>query len=957
MSADAVKGGNVAVLNYNIRSMRKNFDLFVAKLEDYHEICVTPDIIVLTETWIYDHETHLYTINGYSAFYRCCNSERAGGVAVFVRSDLLRFTMIDIPYMRDDCEFLALDMCITHTNEHFVLVALYRSPSKCLTSFNEHLEQLLTQVNRSTNFLLCGDINVDIYRGNSASFDRNSQRYLDIVSSNGLINVCNKITRKLSNTEIDHFFLRCSSRYMDVSDCSVFDFDDLTDHCAVYFLTPFGAPRETTATNRTYKTTNWTLLDQKMFSTDWVSLAAEAGDDPSSTLKAIICAAMKHLESCTITRKLPNMLVRLKPWMTTGILVAIRQRDKLKKKSDDLSQQIFRLYRVRIQHLILRAKELYLVEQVNRCNGNNAKMWKTLKQHIHGDQAFRINNFSSFNKPDGAIAEQLNSYFVGIGELLAEDIPYHGTDELLPQYDVRNPFQFSPISTGAIIKILSTLQTKKATGPDGLSNAFLKRYRDVLSPVLSIVFNACCNLGVFPETLKIASVVPIHKSGDLQNPANYRPISLLTGIAKLFEQLLAAQLTKYLDEENILHPSQFGFRKNVGTENALVKVVTTVLEALNDRKKVASVFLDLRKAFDTVCHSRLISKLSRIGLTGRSLDILRDYLSNRRQFTRINLANSSTSMISWGVPQGSVLGPLLFIIYVNDIFHLNLKGDLTMYADDTALTCCAKDDLVLELETNEDMKKIRHWLECNYLSLNATKTEIVKYSGSSFVTPISVKVHKQDCLSDLACECPQLSCVKSAKYLGMIVDYMLSWKPHVTSLWHKLLKANATLYKLRNHSEKTLKAVYYAFVQSQIQYGISCYGGTYQSTLLPIINIQKKIIRRVAHADYLDSSGPLFRRLNILSFQRLYMFRLGIFQYKSKFFQLLTTESVYETRRASVGMVNSPQQNFTFYQKSLCVHIIWLYNKYITVFRSSPSFLVFKETLKNRLSNDVLDIQ
>ena len=263
----------------------------------------------------------------------------------------------------------------------------------------------------------------------------------------------------------------------------------------------------------------------------------------------------------------------------------------------------------------------------------------------------------------------------------------------------------------------------KATGIDLVPNNLLKVASPVISPHLSEIFNQCIEYGIFPDDLKIGKVVPIFKSEKRDDPGNYRPISILSAFARIFEKLLYEQLHKYFEDNNILGDRQWGFRPIHSTIHALQKSINNWLLNIDKGKTNAVIFLDLKKAFDTVDHDILIKKLSHYGLNGKELSLLQSYLTNRSQCCSVNGKVSNFSSISCGVPQGSILGPLLFIIYMNDLQQVTDNCDTSVYADDTHLSAALKGSSDISIEIIPDFLKICDWLQANKLSLNILKTE------------------------------------------------------------------------------------------------------------------------------------------------------------------------------------------------------------------------------------------
>ena len=291
------------------------------------------------------------------------------------------------------------------------------------------------------------------------------------------------------------------------------------------------------------------------------------------------------------------------------------------------------------------------------------------------------------------------------------------------QFKTQHKFNFKNININEVLNALEKLKTSKSTGHDNIPAKLLKDASDAVAPFLVFIFNTSLKHGIFPDDLNTARISPIHKSGDKKIRGNYRPISVLSIIAKLFEKLVCAQLNSFLTENNILSSCQSGFRKNYSTASALLANTDSWLLNMDAGMINGVLFLDLFKAFDTVYHGILLSKLSIYGIQNKALDWFKSYLHNRTQYCRVNSATSSTRKIRCGVPQGSNLGPLLFLLYVNDLPNCLDKSCPAMYADDTNLTVCSDSINNLEEALNSEMKNIHQWLLSNKLTLYIEKTE------------------------------------------------------------------------------------------------------------------------------------------------------------------------------------------------------------------------------------------
>ena len=325
----------------------------------------------------------------------------------------------------------------------------------------------------------------------------------------------------------------------------------------------------------------------------------------------------------------------------------------------------------------------------------------------------------------------------------------------------------------------------------------------------------------------------------------------------------------------MFHESQFGFRAKYSTEDALENVLNQIYTGLDNDNSVSGVFLDVQKAFDTVHHGKLLEKLELYGVSGVAYSWLLDYLSNRRQIAKINDIYSSSTPVNCGVPQGSVLGPLLFLIYVNDIFQLNLSSKLTLFADDTAsINICRNSNQAIH-DVGSDLQTILQWFNQNLLTLNIDKCNYVNFAlRESNAYNRQLIVHNPRCESTTPCNCASINSVNNVKYLGVCLDSKLNWKLHINHIVNRFRALLCKMYYLRKFvSLSTLKSFYFAMGQSILQYSISCWGGTYMNAIAPLIVLQNKLLKVMTFKTQRSPSLPLYQELEILPVRRLYIYR------------------------------------------------------------------------------------
>ena len=351
-------------------------------------------------------------------------------------------------------------------------------------------------------------------------------------------------------------------------------------------------------------------------------------------------------------------------------------------------------------------------------------------------------------------------------------------------------------------------------------------------------------------------MTPIHKKNSKTNYENYRPISLLSVVSKIYEKLIYVRIYNYLTVNNFIFSKQFGFRSNFSANHAIISLTEKIKSLMDQDYVVCGIFLDLEKAFDTVNHNILCDKLNFYGLRGNINNLIKSYLTNRKQYVSINGKDSEVRDITCGVPQGSSLGPLLFLIYINDFRFCLDQTESGHFADDTYLLYASKKMKTIEVVINTELKLVSNWLKLNRLSLNETKTELIFFRSKRRILDRNVIIKLNG---------KKLRPVNHVKYLGIYIDRNLSWDFHIIELSKKLSRANGILSKLRHNAPREVCLnVYYALFYSHLIYGINVWGLTTEENLKKIETLQNKCVRILTFSDFDAHANPLYLSLKIL---------------------------------------------------------------------------------------------
>ena len=425
----------------------------------------------------------------------------------------------------------------------------------------------------------------------------------------------------------------------------------------------------------------------------------------------------------------------------------------------------------------------------------------------------------------------------------------------------------TPTNEREVAKVLSSFKNKNCD-LGSVPVKIIKSVADCLCEPIVYLFNQSLSEGCFPKCFKQARVVPILKKGDPQLLESYRPISTLPLISKLFEKLMLIRISKFFADKNVLNNSQYGFLTNFSTNDALIDFTDYVYDNIHHNNFVLSLFLDYSRAFDTINHSILLDKLLFYGIRGNAYNWIRSYLLERSQFVEYNGGISTVSTLESGVPQGSVLGPLLFVIYVNDFFKCSNKLKFILYADDTtALYSSPNLDLLVDT-VNDELVHVDEWTKANKLSVNLDKTKFMIFSTKSSIGNFNVKLNNQS-----------IERVNCFKFLGIFIDQSLTFKDHINFLSLKLSRSYGIMKKLRFLPFNVLILLYYSIVYSNYIYGHLIWGSAPPTSMLRLVRLDKKIIRVITSSDWLATTPPLYKKANIISFPDIYNYLLGIFMF------------------------------------------------------------------------------
>lgn len=876
---------NFKIIHNNIRSINKNINEFRCYLEQFSE---NMECMVLTETFQI-HDINVFNIPGYNIIYNYGSINQNDGTVIYLKSDL-EYNHETVTFTNGN-KLILLKVKFQQKDIH--ILAGYRSPSTDPLQFVADLKGCLSlnNVNKVEYFLFIGDMNIDILEKEG---DECVSEYLNTLSEFNFVSTINDFTRVVENSKscIDHIFVRSKGDL----DC-LLPFvikTKLTDHYIV--LAQIVIPRTKNVnviqSSKKYKNVDFKKIAAHMNNSDFSEIYNVGNIE--SGFKKLLTLIVENIEKHTFYISKPRK--KRKNWITNGIIKSINVRDKmyhqLQARFDANLKVRYIKYRNYLNNLIKVTKANYYKQKIKCNSDNNKTLWETVKELTSSRKSQRnirhINQDGKIIDSNKLMAEIFNNHYATIGEKLANKIKNNTTEFSVMHHSHPKSMFITPIGVGEVEDVIKQLKNNKAPGADCVTGEVLKCTAPSVSQPLMFLFNKCLEEGYFPDILKTSSVIPVFKSGDEADINNYRPISLISTISKIFEKLIRQRLYTYLDTHKLLSARQYGFRSGISTQDALLHLTSNIYSAMDSSKKSLSVFIDLSKAFDTVSHTLLLNSLEHIGVRGLALKLFSSYLTNRHQFVELNGERSELKPVTCGVPQGSVLGPILFNIYLNDLFLLDTTGEIIAYADDTCIFFEDDDWDTLKTKVENDLALICRWFNSKLLTVNYKKTCFLP----TYIDIRTIPTFQSLTFADNVL----IESVTEFKYLGVVLDCHLKWEKHIEYICKKIRFLFHKFKILRDILDiDMLKIIYISLVQSHLIYGILAWGIVGKSILKNLEVVQKRMIKIMFRLKPTYPSDDLFAETQLMNPRLLYFYFLCIYQHKNKS-KLKTREHIYETR-------------------------------------------------------------
>ena len=758
--------GNFSLMLFNVRSCRKNFSEFECHFHNYLQYF---SCIALVETWLSNDYDNLFSIYGFHAF-NVCRNNFGGGIRLYCRDGLDVNVMPEFSFVTDMYEMLTV--LIACNDNKFALSVLYHPPTSDHHLNNvfidNYCEKLKLIQSLGYQLVTCGDYNLNLLNPMNYGYISNFIGNMLELGLYPLIRIPTKYNHENTITKysiLDHVWTSMNAK---VSIASVFPVG-ITDHYPLLVVFDFSnaISREATPKKRCFNFNNNCTFTRLLLG---ITLTLINGD-MNSTFNTYFSRVWD-----IYTEAFPLILLRTKeivvcPWMTPGLKSCIRKKSALYRMyvRGTILKEDYTSYKNRLTSLIRRVKRLYYYKLFMRIGKNTNKVWHNINLLLGNNTRVLLKGLKDGSSllVGNDMVNYANKFFVSIANNLTAHIQ---TQYYVPTFRPNlASFIFLPTNVHEVCLIIKSLKNK-GNGVNDISVITLKKNIRVFSKHLSLLYNHSIETATYPDLLKFATVVPAHKTGSRESIDNYRPISNLPLLSKVFEKLTLNRMLSFVDKHKLLSESQFGFRSGRNITQAALMLTTHIVQAYHKKIYVSCFFLDLRKAFDTIDHNILLRKLHYMGFRDPMNHYLKSYLNGRKQHVQVENFKSDNLTITKGVPQGSVLGPLLFDLYINDIVTV-VDAEVVLFADDAAFVISAPTLPEMYDKIKQLFSDLNEYLTLNKLVPNLGKSKLMYFSSRPCLN-----------LEELMFDNEIIEWVNEFKYLGLSLTNRMSYSCHIEKI-------------------------------------------------------------------------------------------------------------------------------------------------------------------------------
>ena len=926
------------VAHLNIHGLASKYDDLNELLNNLQEKNLLPDVILLCETFLSEKNHTRFNFEGFDLISEYRKSKSKGGVSIIIKSDLHYVERRDLCVFEEGkLESIFIEIPQRGKN-NIVIGEVYRIPGTNEKDFLEKYQNMIETVRSERKRLIIGaDQNLDLLKLN---IHNNTMKFFELNISNKLIPTIYKPTRVThsSATLIDNI-------YIDAELYNVQSYiiqTDISDHymCVTMIIdNVIKVSNNQSIKIRIINDAALRNMNASLRNREWKDLENMTVHESSQKLIEEIRTVMDFYAPEKIKTCAQKNMISNEPWLTKGLKTSSRKchvmyRNVANKARNSLEFQEYKTYRNTFNKLRRKAKFSYYDNLIRENKHNSKRLWNILHK-ITGQMKNKkgiseeiiVNGIKENNRH--VISNAFAKYYSEVGKLLANKIEeeenIRDPMEHMTHRVEQNCFLF-PTGSQEIEKIIKNLKIKNSSGYDEISNKILKKIYPSIMKALIIIFNKSLQTGEYPNNMKLAIIKPLYKGKCKFEIINYRPVCLLPVISKILEKIVNNRIVKFLKKYKILYEGQYGFRAGRSTTDAILDFTGNILENLNLGHCTISIFLDMSKAFDSIKHETLFKKLEYYGIRGNVLKWFKSYLSDRFIKVKYNTTLSEKYKISYGTPQGSVLGPLMYIILANDLVKCLKFCSCTTFADDTTIFASGNNLKYLFKKVNADLKRLGEWFASNSLTLNVDKSKFIIFKPKR-------KVITNNAILQLGGK--NIERVKSIKFLGVIIDESLDWTLQVKHVLTKMIAGNYSLQMIKNILPPSTKLlIYFANIHSHLSYALSVWGPMLKVGQLNRLKTQQnKSIRLIFNLGNRTRLTEHYRKGNLLIVQDLINLALLKISHRyingklpvriSNLFDIPTHE--YNTRNRNI--IRAPHHTIEQYNKSYLAQAphLWLH--------------------------------